>query len=121
MEKVILIFYAAAPILFEINIHNGPFAWNKPFDRFERSRTISIRLDETGFPVVNRVNLSLTSVYTVTYQIQNGGDEQGTSFAMCKMTCRRQQHGKIHLFGLSLCYIFKCALLSRLSLATELL
>jgi hypothetical protein len=39
MEKVILIFYAAAPILFEINIHNGPFAWNKSFDRFGRSRT----------------------------------------------------------------------------------
>ena len=61
------------------------------------------------------------NVHTVTHQIQNGGDEQGTSFAMCKMTYRRKQRSKIHLFGLSLCYIFKCALVSRLSLATELL
>jgi hypothetical protein len=50
---------------------------------------------------VNRVNRSPTSVYAVTYQIQTGGDEQGTSFAMCKMPYRRQQHSKIHLFGLS--------------------
>ena len=85
-----------------LNVHEPfPFVWTKP--------------------VVNRVNRSPTSVYTVTHQIQDGRDEQGTSFAMCKMSYRRQQHSKIHLFGLSLCYIFKCALLSRLSLATELL